>query len=376
MNRLPQPVLCQPSTGQMILLMGLLLAIQAAFLEAEQASDYYSVDNYPDVEKIDAHFHIRTVDTEFVARAAEDGFRFLNVVVHTADETELRKRHQAAWAQQQAHPDRVEVVVAFPLKGWDEPDWVERTLTFLRQAKSQGAIGVKIWKDVGMGFRDGMGDLVKVDNHQFDPVLNFMEQEGLRLMAHLGEPKNCWLPLDQMTVKNDRRYFGAHPEYHMYKHPDMPSYEDQLAARNRMLDKHPNLPFLGAHFGSLEWSVELLADFLDRYPAARVDTAARMGQIQYQSQNDPSKVRSFFIRYQDRILYGTDGGVQAPGQAKAASLQMQRRWLSDWTYFCTDQEQSVPELDLPVRGLKLPRAVVDKIYHGNARQLFPRAWSD
>ena len=81
-----------------------------------------------------------------------------------------------------------------------------------------------------------------------------------RLMGHL-EPRNCWLPLEEMTVKNDRRYFQNNPQYHMYLHPEMPSYEEQLAARDRMLGKHPNLPFLGAHFGSLEWSVDALARF-------------------------------------------------------------------------------------------------------------------
>ena len=70
----------------------------------------------------------------------------------------------------------------------------------------------------------------------------------------------------------------------MYLHPEMPSYEEQLAARDRMLGKHPNLPFLGAHFGSLEWSVDALARFLEELPSAVVDTAARMGQLEYQSQ--------------------------------------------------------------------------------------------
>lgn len=193
-------------------------------------------------------------------------------------------------------------------------------------------------------------------------------------MGHLGEPRNCWLPLDQMTVKNDRNYFKRNPKYHMFLHPEMPSYKEQIAARNRMLDKHPNLTFIGAHFGSLEWNVDAIAAFLDRYPNAVVDTAARMGQIQYQSNQKKNRVRQFFIKYQDRIVYGTDGGVIAPGQAKAAYYQMQRRWMSDWKFFCTDEAQSVPELDLPVKGLKLPKRVVLKIYHENMLRIFPNQW--
>ena len=109
-----------------------------------------------------------------------------------------------------------------------------------------------------------------------------------------------------MTVNNDKEYFREHPQYHMFLHPELPSYEDQMAARDRMLAKNPHLKFMGAHLASLEWSVDRLAAFLDRYPNTVVDLAARMGQVQYQSNHDRGKVRRFFIRYQDRLLYGTD----------------------------------------------------------------------
>ena len=267
-----------------------------ASLRAAEDRVYYEVDDYLDVEKIDAHFHIRTVDSSFVAEAAKEGFRFLNVAVHVSDPVAFRQRHQAAYAQKKAHPNRVEVMVAFELRGWDDPDWVERTIQYLGQAKERGALGVKVWKDIGMVFRDRENQLVMIDHPQFDPVFDFMEREGMRLMGHLGEPRNCWLPLEEMTVKNDRRYFQNNPQYHMYLHPEMPSYEEQLAARDRMLGKHPNLPFLGAHFGSLEWSVDALARFLEEHPSAVVDTAARMGQLEYQSQRDWKKVRDFMLK--------------------------------------------------------------------------------
>lgn len=335
---------------------------------------YYALDDYDKVEKIDSHFHIRTVDPTFVKLASQDRFKFLNVVVHTTNPTELKQKHQASFAQKEAHPGRVEVASAFPLEGWNEPGWIEKTIQYLDATFDQGAVAVKVWKDIGMEFRDKDGKLVSIDNPQFDPVFDYLEKKGIRLMGHLGEPKNCWLPLEEMTVKNDRNYFRRNPKYHMYLHPEMPSYEDQIAARNRMLDKHANLHFIGAHFGSLEWSVDELGTFLDKYPNAVVDTAARMGQIQYQSNQDLQRVRNFFIKYQDRVVYGTDGGVTAPGQAKAAYYQMQQRWISDWKYLCTDEELSVPELDLPVKGLKLPRTIIEKIYHKNIKRVFPESW--
>ncbi len=126
-------------------------------------------------------------------------------------------------------------------------------------------------------------------------MLHFIQDQGKTLMGHLGEPKNCWLPLDSMTTQNDRRYFENHPEYHMYLHPEMPSHEALMQARDCVLEKHPDLRFVGAHMGSLEYSVDELAKRLDRYPNMSVDLAARMGQLFYQTADGREKVRDFFI---------------------------------------------------------------------------------
>jgi predicted TIM-barrel fold metal-dependent hydrolase len=83
-----------------------------------------------------------------------------------------------------------------------------------------------------------------------------------------------------------------------------------------------------------------------------------------------------FLASQDRILYGTDGGFRERASADAAYASNRERWISDWKYFCTDESQTVPELDEPVRGLALPRGVIDKLYHSNARKLFPNSWKD
>lgn len=337
-------------------------------------NSHFTMEDFHRIEKIDAHFHIRTVDPTFVELAKEDRFKFLNVVVHVNDPVQLEQKHQASFEQRKAHPSRIEVASAFPMAGWDHPDWIQNTINYLDKTFDKGAVAVKVWKNIGMEFRNKSGDLIMIDNPQFDPIFNHLQKMEIRLMGHLGEPRNCWLPLDQMTVKNDRNYFRRNPKYHMFHHPEMPSYEDQISARNRMLDKHPDLIFIGAHFGSLEWSVDAIGSFLDKYPNAVVDTAARMGQIQYQSNRDKKRVRDFFIQYQDRVVYGTDGGVVAPGQAKAAWYQMQRRWMSDWKYLCTDEEQTVPELDHPVEGLRLPKEVILKIYQKNIRQIFPDQW--
>ena len=122
-----------------------------------------------------------------------------------------------------------------------------------------------------------------------------------------------------MTIKGDKSYFSEHPEYHMYLHPEFPTYEEQVAARDHMLEKHPNLKFVGAHLGSLEWNVDELAARLDKFPNMAVDMAARISHLQYQSTKNWQKVHDFFIKYQDRILYATD--IQVNGNESASDIK-------------------------------------------------------
>lgn len=338
------------------------------------AQDRFEVDDFAKVEKIDIHFHLHIDDARFMELAAKDRFCILNIATQSAPAEVMRVKHRTIFAQYKAHPDRVAPVSSFSMDGWDDADWQRKTIAFLDDTFAQGAVGVKVWKNIGMEFRDRENKLVMIDHPKLDPIFDHIEERGIVLMGHLGEPKNCWLPLDQMTVNNDRSYFERNPKYHMYLHPDMPSYEEQIAARDRMLEKHPKLTFLAAHMASLEWSVDELAKFFERFPNAVAGMAARIGQLQFQSQQDREKVIAFLTKYQDRVLYGSDSGVGPDGDIAARYQSIRERWLRDWRYFTTDEMIEVPELDQPVQGLALPKEIVTKIYQANARKLFPKSW--
>ena len=344
-------------------------------LLAQAIEDRLNVEDFAKIEKIDIHFHLHSPDPQFMELARKDRFRILNIATQSAPADVMREKHRTIFAQHRAHPERVAPVSSFSMDGWDEPDWQQKTIEFLDETFAKGAVGVKVWKNIGMVFRDKAGELVMIDDPRLDPIFDHIEKRGMVLMGHLGEPKNCWLPLEDMTVNNDRSYFKRNPQYHMYRHPEMPSYEEQIAARDRMLDKHKTLPFLAAHLASLEWSVDELAQFLDRFPQAMAGTAARLGQLQYQSQRDRDKVIAFLEKYQDRILYGSDSGVGASHSIPDRYLSIRERWVRDWKYFTTDEMIEVPELDEPVKGLALRKEVVTKIYEKNARRLFAKSWN-
>jgi predicted TIM-barrel fold metal-dependent hydrolase len=335
---------------------------------------HYGAADFAAEPKIDIHVHLNSAADALIDQARADGFRLLTINVDYPDFPALADQQRFARMHHQQHPEIVAFAAAFSLRGWDEEDWPTRVQRDLDTAFAAGAVAVKVWKNIGMEFRDRSGRLVMIDDPRFDAVFEHVRERGKVLIGHQGEPYNCWLPLEQMTVSNDREYFREHPQYHMYLHPELPSYQAQMAARDRMLDRHPQLHFMGAHLASLEWSFAELAKFLDRYPLAVVDLAARMGQVQYQSVRDRAAARAFFIKYQDRLLYGTDLTQDLAGDAGALRKEAHDRWQSDWLYLNTGQTHKVAELDTPVPGLALPRAVIDKIYYRNAERWYRNAW--
>jgi hypothetical protein len=347
---------------------------------AAQAQSHYSADDFSHVRKLDAHVHANTDDHEFLDIARKDGFELLSINVDYPDFPTLAEQARVVHALKAADPKHFHFATTFSMQGFGTRQWTLETDRAIDAELKRGAVAVKIWKNVGMVERNEQGHLIMIDDPGFDGVMAHIEAQHVPLIAHQAEPKNCWLPLEAMTTENDRSYFREHPEYHMYLHPEMPSYEDLMAARDRFVARHPRLSFVGAHMASLEWSVDELAKFLDAYPNATVDLAARMTQVQYQSKSDREKVRSFFIRYQDRLLYGTDLTENPPSAEERAQnppidmhefpTEADAFWRSDWFYLATSETQRIDAIDASVAGLALPKSVIDKIYYRNARRVF------
>lgn len=347
----------------------LILLISTSLLFACNNKNYYSQSDFPEVEKIDAHYHIYTKSNNSLEQAERDNFRLLNINTYSDGCDNVVEAHQEFTKLKNNTGNATEFTATFCLEGWDEPGWVENTISWIDNCIADGAIAVKVWKNIGMEFRDKDSNLVMVDHPHLQPVFTHLEEKGIPLVAHLAEPKNCWLPLEEMTVKNDSNYFARNPQYHMYLHPEFPSYEEQIDARDRMLEMHPNLTFIGCHLASLEWSVDEMANFLDRFPNAGMDMAARMGQLFYQTAEDRDKVRAFFMKYQDRLMYGTD--IIDRGKDKESfEKNLHQTWSNDWEYLVTDNEMTSRLINKPFRGLKLPRQVVDKIYTANVRKWY------
>ena len=340
---------------------------------------YYTVGDFKSVKKIDSHMHLtENIDTAFINQAEIDNFRMLTINVYSSPGMPIEEQQDFAIKLIKAHPGRLAYATTFSLKNYNQPGWQSEVIAYLKNSFAKGAVAVKVWKNVGMQLRDKNNRLVFVDNPRFDTIFNYLTINHIPLIGHLGEHKNSWLPLDKMTVKNNHDYAAAHPEEYMYLHPDRPSYEYYLKVRDHMLEKNPNLQFIGAHLGSLEWSVDELGKTLDKYPNMAVDMAERISHLQYQAKTNWQGVHDFFIKYQDRILYGTDMRHDAMDivnghitTTEGLRKHAHELWLRHWRFFTTSEKMKAPEVEGEFYGLRLPRQVVDKIYYKNAQRWIP-----
>ena len=325
---------------------------------------------YHHMDKIDAHVHIRTTDPALMEYAASEGFKLLTINTRSNSQEYIDSQKEYAMKMKSLYPNEISWLATFSMENFEEAGWADGVIRKLEENLDQGASGFKIWKDIGMTFQDSLGRFVLLDDPLFEPVLAFMETSGFPLLTHIGEPLNCWLPVDSMTVSGDKSYFTNHPEYHMYLHPEYPSHERIMQSRDHVLATYPRLKMIGAHLGSLEWDVDVLAERLDRYPNFAVDLAARVCHFQVQ---EPGKVRDFVIKYQDRILYATDLGVSEENVEDRIKW-LENEWRSDWSYFATDSLMSTQNVEGEFRGLDLEEEVLRKIFYSNAHIWYPGAF--
>jgi predicted TIM-barrel fold metal-dependent hydrolase len=304
--------------------------------------------------------------------AQEYGVSFLSINTDIPFFIPHKEQENVILDLQKNHPVQTHYVTTFDTQFWNSPKWQKHALDQIKQGIANGAVGVKIWKNFGMdkSLKDNNGNFVMIDNERFHSLFQYMQEHNILLIGHQGEPRNCWLPVSKMTVDSDRNYFSNHPEYHMYLHKEYPSYNEQMLARDNMLARFPNLKYVGLHLFSLEWSLDEVANRLDRFPNTMTDLAERICHVQLQSQKNHKKVRDFFIKYQDRIIYGTD--VIDDGSLTDTELcnKFKTLWEKHWTFFATSNTLKAPEFKGTFKGLELPTTVLEKIFITNAAKTY------
>src|SRR5438552_897987 len=194
----------------------------------------------------------------------------------------------------------------------NEPGCPQKQADEIERAKKAGAHGLKVLKTLGLFLRENItsGPLVKVDDPRFDPMWDACGRLGLPVAIHVSDPEAFFLPTDRFNERYEE--LQNHPDWSFHDR-DYPSNAEILAARDRMLARHPGTRFVLLHAGHNAENLAAVGATLDRFPNAMVDIAARIGELGRQ----PRTARKFFEKYQDRIVFGTDAvphGEETPQQ--------------------------------------------------------------
>ncbi|HUX20009.1 MAG TPA: amidohydrolase family protein, partial [Spirochaetia bacterium] len=254
------------------------------------------------MNKIDAHIHFYGSHPDDIGLLRKLDIKLLNICVADGPEGwEEQKRHYRSLSKQ--YPESYSWCTTFDPPRFIEKDsdYVERVIAGLSSDFDSGASACKIWKNIGMEVKRPDGEFIMVDDPLFRPIFEFIRESGRPVLMHIAEPLACWQPLDESSPHYG--YYKENPQWHMYGRAGFPSHARLIAARDRVLEAHPGVQFVGAHLGSLEYDLAEVARRLDSYPNFTVDTSARMLDLMVQ---DSGAVREFITKYSDRVLYGSD----------------------------------------------------------------------
>lgn len=255
-------------------------------------------------------------------------------------------------------PERFKVFYVPYYGAIDEPDFGEKEARKLEEAVRMGVRGLKIHKILGLYLKDKTGKYVPVDDPRFDPIWAKCGELGIPVMIHISDPKAFFTPVDERNERYDE--IGEHPDW-AFNGEEFYTKDELLAQRNRVFARHPNTIFIGAHMGTMPEELHRVANWLDIYPNFYVDIDARIAELGRQ----PYTARKFMIRYQDRVMFGTDT------TPNAEYYRTYYRFLeTEDEYFDYSPGHMHNQGRWKIYGLHLPDHVLEKIYNLNARKIF------
>jgi len=266
-------------------------------------------------------------------------------------------------ALDQAHPGRFLTFALVNFAGIDDADWGEREAKRLEESFNAGAKGLKFHKTFGLGYRYKDGKLMPIDDPKLDPVWEMCARHKRPVVIHIADPAAFFTPLDRF---NERWHeLNKNPGW-LFFGERFPKRQDLLDQLHRVIAKHPKTTFVNTHFGNNAEDLAAVADKLDKYPNMYVDIDARISELGRQ----PYTARKFFLKYQDRIMFGTD----TPPNREAYRIYYRFLETDDEYFDCSASHHRQGFWN--IYGIFLPPEVLEKVYRGNAERVLYGLKSD
>ena len=301
---------------------------------------------------IDYHNHLDALDPNEVLRVMDvcGVERIVNITMKTGEEAlQILDRFRSADAR------RFATIGWMDWSGVGEPDFVRKTCERLELLVERGAQGIKFWKDLGLSVRDGEGQLLRVDDERLAPIFDKAAELGIPVMFHIADPDAFFLPVDEHNERYEE--LAAHPDWSFWG--STYSKRELLDQRDRVIARHPKATFVAAHVAESSENLSRAAALLETYPNVYVDISARASELGRQ----PYTARKFFLRFAERILFGTD---LLPEEVM---YRLYFRFLETADEYFDYPSHASRQGRWKIYGLNLPEDILLKVYRENALRL-------
>jgi len=309
----------------------------------------------PRFPAIDYHNHLDALDPRQVIEVMDACSieHIVNITMQTG-ESALRMIDKF----RQADASRFSTIAWMDWSGIERDDFAAITLDRLERQVERGAVGLKFWKDLGLSVRDRSGALLRVDDERLAPIFDKAAELSIPVMFHTADPAAFFLPID---AENERyEELAAHPDWGF--HGSQYSKQELLDQRDRVFARHPNTTFVAAHVAESGEDLSRVASMLNANPNVLIDISARTPELGRQ----PYTARNFFLRFADRILFGTD---LLP---EVSMYRLYFRFLETADEYFEYPSHASRQGRWNIYGIDLPDDVLEKIYRKNAERLLHR----
>ena len=253
-------------------------------------------------------------------------------------------------------PGRIGLFVNVDFNSIDLENHVEDQVSIIKDAVSKGAIGLKVYKSLGLTNKDSKGERVPVDDERLGPIWDVCGELGIPVLIHSADPFQFWLPKDN---QNERWFELKEKPNRYYGDSDfIPPFDTIIKEQHTIFQRHKNTTFINAHLGWMGNDLKKLGAHLDKHPNVMTEFGAVIAELGRQ----PKTARQFFIDYQDRIMFGKDSYNKEEFYTYFRILE------SDDEYFDYFRKRHA---FWKMYGLNLPDEVLKKVYHKNALKVFP-----
>jgi uncharacterized protein len=239
--------------------------------------------------------------------------------------------------------------------GVGDAGWIKKTIAQLEQDVANGAKGLKIFKELGMFYKDTDGKRIPVNDPRLDPVWDKCGELGIPVLIHSAAPRSFWEPANE---KNERWLEMTTQKGRIYTNDNPAPWQTIIDEQHQMFKKHPKTTFINAHFGWYANDLNKLSALLDEIPNMYIEFGAVIAELGRQ----PRMARQFFEKYQDRILFGKDSWVPKEYVTYFRVLE------TDDEYFPYHKKYHA---FWSMYGMNLPDPILKKIYYKNALKLIP-----